>query len=55
MTAHQYQEIVRLCERIEERCIYGQHAYEQTSVFADIARDVQAVREAINDGEVENG
>lgn len=44
MTAHQYQEIVRLCERIEERCIYGQHAYEPTSVFFDIHRDVAAIK-----------
>jgi len=54
MTALQYQEIIRLCERIEERCLYGQHAYEPTSVFADIVRDTRAIREAVRDGEVDN-
>ncbi len=52
MTAQQYQAIIRLVERIEERCIYGQHAYEPTGVFADIAKDAKAIREAVHEGEV---
>lgn len=52
MTATDYQAIVARLEHIEERCLYGQHAYEPTSVFADIHRDVAAIKDELRKLEI---